>query len=439
MKVLLADVARRSGRTQAAGDEVTRMPDLDADTLPERIAGFEVLIVRSTKVTAAALDQADSLGLIVRAGAAPTRSTVTEPLSSASLCATCRVRTPLRSPSSRWAPPRHRLPHRVRHGRPPGRNSNKKVLEGRGPLRPSHGHHRCRRHRSRRPPGRACSASMSSPSPSPAAATCRRRAEAAGITFVDTLDELLASSDIVSLHVPGSADTKGMVDGVPRQDEGRRRLLNTSRGDVVDLAALIDAMDNCGMRAGLDVYANEPGSGTAEFDSTSPNTRVSSAPITSVLRPTRPRPSPTARSTPSRRTGPANRHCVNLDPVPVRGDHGASSRSRRRARQRAADPQGRAQRLEHAEPGLRRIEGRRCVDHVGHLPSAEIVDEVQALEDVIYISVTLAWPRTALPEPFAGWLVRPEGQLESSPGPTTPKSPPSAARSSPPIRTATWA
>ena len=45
------------------------MPDLDADTLPEHIAGFEVLIVRSTKVTAAALDQADSLGLIVRAGA----------------------------------------------------------------------------------------------------------------------------------------------------------------------------------------------------------------------------------------------------------------------------------------------------------------------------------------------------------------------------------
>ena len=71
MKVLLADALPDAAveRLEAAGDEVTRMPDLDADTLPEHIAGFEVLIVRSTKVTAAALDQADSLGLIVRAGA----------------------------------------------------------------------------------------------------------------------------------------------------------------------------------------------------------------------------------------------------------------------------------------------------------------------------------------------------------------------------------
>ena len=71
MKVLLADALPDAAveRLEAAGDEVTCMPDLDADTLPEHIAGCEVLIVRSTKVTAAALDQADSLGLIVRAGA----------------------------------------------------------------------------------------------------------------------------------------------------------------------------------------------------------------------------------------------------------------------------------------------------------------------------------------------------------------------------------
>ena len=71
------------------------------------------------------------------------------------------------------------------------------------------------------------------------------RAEAAGITFVDTLDELLATSDIVSLHVPGSTDTKGMVDTefLAKMKDGAV-LLNTSRGDVVDEAALIDAMDN---------------------------------------------------------------------------------------------------------------------------------------------------------------------------------------------------
>ena len=71
MKVLLADALPDAAveRLEAAGDEVTRMPDLNAETLPDHIAGYEVLIVRSTKVTAAALDAADSLGLIVRAGA----------------------------------------------------------------------------------------------------------------------------------------------------------------------------------------------------------------------------------------------------------------------------------------------------------------------------------------------------------------------------------
>ena len=88
MKVLLADALPDAAveRLEAAGDTVTRMPDLTADTLPDHIAGFEVLIVRSTRVTAATLDTADSLGLIVRA----------RPVSS---CATSRARTPSPSPS----------------------------------------------------------------------------------------------------------------------------------------------------------------------------------------------------------------------------------------------------------------------------------------------------------------------------------------------------
>jgi len=94
------------------------------------------------------------------------------------------------------------------------------------------------------------------------------RALDSGVRFVADLDQLLAESDVVSLHVPGNAETKGMVDAafLAKMADGSI-LLNTSRGDVVDEAALIEAMNTRGMRAGLDVFADEPGSGTAEFAS----------------------------------------------------------------------------------------------------------------------------------------------------------------------------
>ena len=44
-------------------------------------------------------------------------------------------------------------------------------------------------------------------------------------------------------------------------------LINTARGEVVDSDALIAAMNDKGIRAGLDTYAEEPGSSTAEFQS----------------------------------------------------------------------------------------------------------------------------------------------------------------------------
>src|SRR5918992_2009813 len=71
MRVLFADAIDPSTveALEEQGHECTRRPDLSSDDLPGEIAGFEVLVVRSTKVTAAAIDAADALELIVRAGA----------------------------------------------------------------------------------------------------------------------------------------------------------------------------------------------------------------------------------------------------------------------------------------------------------------------------------------------------------------------------------
>ena len=78
--------------------------------------------------------------------------------------------------------------------------------------------------------------------------------------WVGGLDELLAASDIVSLHVPLTTDTRHLIDarrlGLMKPDAV---LVNTSRGPVVDEEALAAALDEGTIfAAGLDVYEREP-------------------------------------------------------------------------------------------------------------------------------------------------------------------------------------
>jgi phosphoglycerate dehydrogenase-like enzyme len=74
------------------------------------------------------------------------------------------------------------------------------------------------------------------------------------------LPELLAQSDIVSLHLPLTDQTAGMLDRAALdQMKPDAVLVNTSRGGVVDEDALVDALRNGGLAAaGLDVFAVEP-------------------------------------------------------------------------------------------------------------------------------------------------------------------------------------
>jgi D-3-phosphoglycerate dehydrogenase len=96
----------------------------------------------------------------------------------------------------------------------------------------------------------------------------QKRMDRLGLRRFDSMEELVSSSDIVSLHVPASDDTYGTVDATFL---GWMRpgavLLNTSRGDLVDEAALLAALDEKGLRAGLDVYADEPSKGKTEWTS----------------------------------------------------------------------------------------------------------------------------------------------------------------------------
>lgn len=83
--------------------------------------------------------------------------------------------------------------------------------------------------------------------------------EAAGASKAETLDELLASSDVVSLHCPLIPMTEHLIDAkaLATMKEGAF-LVNTARGDVVDEEALLAALDSGHIRgAGLDTLHAE--------------------------------------------------------------------------------------------------------------------------------------------------------------------------------------
>ena len=89
--------------------------------------------------------------------------------------------------------------------------------------------------------------------------TQRHRVET-GLAEYRELDVLLAESDVVTLHVPLTPETDGLLDA------GRLGLLrdgaclvNTARGEIVDEGALVAELVSGRIRAGLDVFAHEPG------------------------------------------------------------------------------------------------------------------------------------------------------------------------------------
>lgn len=80
------------------------------------------------------------------------------------------------------------------------------------------------------------------------------------VTYHSSLESLLRISDCVSLHTPLNAHTKHLIDAatISYMKDGAR-LINTSRGEVVEETALISALESGKLSAaGLDVHYHEP-------------------------------------------------------------------------------------------------------------------------------------------------------------------------------------
>jgi D-3-phosphoglycerate dehydrogenase / 2-oxoglutarate reductase len=93
------------------------------------------------------------------------------------------------------------------------------------------------------------------------------QAESMGVTRANTPRDVALAADILTVHLALTDDTRGLVDTTllaALGDDGL--LINTSRAPVVDSNALMAALDR-GLRAGLDVFPDEPSTKVGAIDS----------------------------------------------------------------------------------------------------------------------------------------------------------------------------
>ena len=269
MKVLIADKFEKVGvdGLQELGCTVVSQPDLTAAALPDALKAHDpsVLIVRGTKVTGEALRSGASLGLVIRAGAGIDTIDVPAASDRGVFVANCPGKNSIAVAElviGLLLACDRRIPDQVADLRAgtwnKGEYSKARGLHGRtlgivglGQI-------------GREIAARAQAFGMH------VAAWSRNLtladAERLGVRYCQTPLEVARVSDAVSINVAANADTRNLVN---EEFLAAMRpcayLINTSRGTVVDEAALLEAVRTRGIRAGLDVFQNEPAESKGAF------------------------------------------------------------------------------------------------------------------------------------------------------------------------------
>lgn len=255
------------------GHEVEVDPALTVDTLPVALAAnpADIVVVRSTKVSSDAINASNKLGLIVRAGAgtdnidklaASERGVYVANVPGQNAIAVAELAMGLLLSIDRNIPAGvadlvNGTWDKARYSKADGIYGKTLAIIGLGEIGLA---------LASRARGFGMNViALAKPGRSPRTLD---RLEAAGIDLVESLDDLLGQANVVSLHVPKSPETTGLVDDdfLAKMQPGAI-LINTARGEVVDGEALLAAMDNHGIRAGLDVWPNEPTTSTGDWES----------------------------------------------------------------------------------------------------------------------------------------------------------------------------
>ncbi|HYK42364.1 MAG TPA: NAD(P)-dependent oxidoreductase [Thermoanaerobaculia bacterium] len=269
MKVLVADKFEKSGLEglAGAGYEVLFEPDVKDDALPERLAttGAEVLVVRSKKVSRAAL-QAGRLALVIRAGAGYNTIDVEAASERGISVANCPGKNSIavaelafglmlaldRRITENAGDLRRGVWNKKEYSKARGLFGRTLGLIGTGGI----GREMIPRARAFGMPVVAWSRSLRP-----------EQADELEIERRESPLEVARDADIVSVHVALKPETRGLIG---REFFAAMRpgafFINTSRAEVADQAALEAAVREKGIRAGLDVFAGEPSGGSGAVD-----------------------------------------------------------------------------------------------------------------------------------------------------------------------------
>jgi D-3-phosphoglycerate dehydrogenase / 2-oxoglutarate reductase len=271
MKVLIADKFEKVGidGLKELGCAVVSQPDVKAEELPAAIRATDphILIVRSKKVSADALKAGTALTLVIRAGAGidtidvdtasslgvfvsncPGKNSIAVAELVMGLLLSCDRRIPDQVTDLRagiWNKGEYSKARGL-HGRTLG-------IVGLGQI-------------GREIAARARAFGMRVVGWS--RSLTHEEADRLGITYAQTPVEVAHVSDAVSINVAANTETRQLVNAefLAAMRPGAY-LINTSRGSVVDEVALEQAVREKRIRAGLDVFADEPTGGTGAFAS----------------------------------------------------------------------------------------------------------------------------------------------------------------------------
>jgi D-3-phosphoglycerate dehydrogenase len=250
----------------AAGVDLLRRHfdvDVDGDSdLAEAIAGYDAIVIRSaTKLTADLIDRAERLKVIGRAGvgvdnvdvaAATRRGIVVANAPESTVVSAAEQTIGLMVALARNIPQAHAA---LKQGR--WERERWAGVELAGKTLGLIGFGRIGRQVGRRGLGLGMRVVAHDPFVSD------ERFRELGVERADTLDEVLATADVLSLHSPLTPETERMIDAaaIGRMRDGAR-LVNAARGPLVDEQALAEAIRS-GKLAGaaLDVFAAEPYAG----------------------------------------------------------------------------------------------------------------------------------------------------------------------------------